>query len=949
MAIPGGTDAVAPGDHHRLHDLIAASPSPRIAAITIEDLFDAQPGLAERVDSDPGLAKALVAVLSYSRFFSRLCRRDPRSIEVLANLDKRVDLEAMTGGEGHPQGVWNKGGSVGETSNHAIADWKNLEMLRIAARDLLGLDDFETVAASISDVAIQVIASLWDRSGLEEVCIVGMGKLGGKELNYSSDIDIILVGEGVEPTDPALSHMLAEMRSCWRIDLGLRPEGRAGALVRPLDAYLAYWERWAQPWEFQALLKATPIAGEEQLSKRFIEAVEQTLWGRAWRAEDIHQLRVMKQRYQTRIRPLFQPLHGEDWASIAGLDIKHGPGGIRDVEFAVQLLQLVHGRADPSLRTPNTLKALEELAGGGYVSSEDAESLKREYKFLRTVEHRLQLVEMAQVHTLPSDKEALVSLAKSLGKQDTPQKKAITSLVEEIQGRLAATRMVHERLWYRPLLDAFSITQPTASQVTSSSMSNKASLSMPLSKLTDRLVAFGFSDTERTKQALLELTKGFSRSSRLLQQMLALLLEWLSVAPDPDLGLIGLRRLGYDDHARGRMEEVFRDSPEAARRLCQLLGTSKTLMETITKEPDIISELADDSMLIPTHGSSVEELSATAKAAMQLHAQTTKKRATLRRWYHREVARIAMADILGLSDLRTTGESLANLAEATIQAALSETGADESLALIALGRFAGKELSYASDVDVVLVGLSDSDEGQEQAERFIKFIGADTEGPEIITLDLDLRPEGRAGPLVRSMSSYRAYLQRWALTWERQAWLRARPLATNGMDEALLVELKELSEEFVWNRPFGEEEVREIRRMKARVEHERIPARENPEFHLKLGKGALTDIEWTVQLLQLLSGVRSPSTMEALESLVGKGTLDVSEAEALANSYSFCEMVRNRRYLMLARREDYLPASPDELSKLARSLERTSGQLREEYKRVTRRALAVVERRFWGR
>jgi len=915
------TDAAVPGDHHRLNALIAASPSPYTAAVTIEDLFEARPNLAERVDNDPMLAEALVAVLAYSRYFSRLCRRDPRAIEVLANLDEQVSIADMA--------EWN---------DLDMAEWKDLEMLRIAARDLLGLDPFERIAASISEVAVAVATFFWERSGLEGLCIVGMGKLGGKELNYSSDIDIVLVGEGVEPTDPALSRMLQEMRTCWRVDLGLRPEGRAGALVRPLDAYLAYWERWAQPWEFQALLKAVPIAGDERLGKRFAEAVEQVLWGRTLRAEDIHQIRVMKQRYHSRSRSLLRPSQSGDEIDIAGLDIKHGAGGIRDIEFAVQLLQLVHGKADPSLRTPNTLKALEELASGGYVSREDASSLDRDYKFLRTIEHRLQLVEMAQVHTLPLDKGSLACLAKSLGKQDTPQEKAIVSFSEELQVRLAATRMVHERLWYRPLLDAFAINQPSSPQA------------MSTLKAIDRLVAFGFSDTERTRQALIELTRGFSRSSRLLQQMLTLLLEWLSIAPDPDLGLIGLRRLTHDDHARGRMEEVFRESPEAARRLCQILGTSKIILETILREPDIISDLADDSMLIPSYASSTEELAAMAKAAMQLHTQADKRRTTLRRWYRREVARVAIADVLGLVDLRKTGESLANLAEATIEAALSEVGAGESLGLIAMGRFAGKELSYASDVDIVMVALSDAEERQSRAvvegERFVKFMGADREGPAILPLDFDLRPEGRAGPLVRSISSYRAYLHRWALTWERQAWLRARPLAVNGVSPE---ELKEIYEEFVWGKPFGEEEVREIRRMKARVEHERIPARENPEFHLKLGKGSLADIEWTVQLLQLLSGVRSPSTMGALESLVAKGTLEVYEAEALANSYSFCEMVRNRRYLILGRKEDYLPSKPDDLSKLAKSLERTSGQLREEYKRVTRRALAVVERRFWGR
>jgi glutamate-ammonia-ligase adenylyltransferase len=270
---------------------------------------------------------------------------------------------------------------------------------------------------------------------------------------------------------------------------------------------------------------------------------------------------------------------------------------------------------------------------------------------------------------------------------------------------------------------------------------------------------------------------------------------------------------------------------------------------------------------------------------------------------------------------------------------------------VALGRFAGEELSYASDLDVVFVHeaatAAERAEAQRLAVGVLRFVGGATGAQRIYAVDTNLRPEGRDGPLTRSLDGYTTYFARWAHVWERQAMARARPVAG---DPALGERFAAVVEEAVWGRPFTADDEREVRRLKARIERERIPAGEDPEFHLKLGRGSLSDIEWTAQLLQLRTGVRAPGTISALAALHDEGVLAAGDAEVLATAYRFCERARNRWYLVGAAPPsvDALPQRPDALNRLARSLGTSPHALRADYRRVTRRARHVVERLFYG-
>ena len=878
-----GSDALA--------DAIERSAAPHQLAIVMQQLEEARPAWGSRVAEEPSLRDAVVAVAGASRFLTRLLLTDERAMEVLADLERPVP------------------------TLDDLARWKSLELLRIAARDLTGVDQLVPVVEQLSDLAEAVLQRAVEAAGATDLAVIGMGKLGGRELNYASDVDVMFVGEG------DAKGVMDVARTCFRIDADLRPEGRDGPLTRSLESYVAYWDRWARPWEFQALLKARPVAGDPGLGAAFDAAASERVWNRPFGADELREVRTLKARAEGEVAR----------KGLTDRELKRGWGGIRDVEFSVQLLQLVHGRHDPALRTRDTLSALAELGTAGYVAEVDADALAAAYRFLRTVEHRLQLVEGEQVHALPIDTEARTRLARVLGHRDRADASALEQFETELRHHQATARSIHERLFFRPLLEAFAGDAAT----------------MPLEAAEARSSAFGFRDADRTRQALRELTGGLTRTSRLMQQMLPLLLAWLSESPDPDLGLLGLRALAGNQHRAAPLVATFRESPEAARRLTTLLGTSRLFIEGFEHQPELIADLAAEAALATPPR---KELVKRAASATAWRTDPEEAARGLQRLRRTETIRTAARDVLGLDDVEATAGALTGLAEATLEATLAAIDPDLPLAVVAMGRFGGAELSYASDLDVMLVYDGPSNRevavAERAAEELMRLMKGATPANRVYLLDADLRPEGRQGPLARSLDGYRTYYERWAQTWERQALVRARPAAG---DEAVGRRFMELVDAYVWRPPLTEDHVREIRRMKARIERERIPAGDDPQFHLKLGRGSLSDVEWTAQLLQLQHGVRSTGTMEALRALTDEGVLGADDADVLAESYRFCERTRNRWFLVKGAQGDALPTHADQLDKLARSVDMNPAELRNEYRRVTRRARQVMERLFYGR
>ncbi|MFQ5522778.1 MAG: bifunctional [glutamine synthetase] adenylyltransferase/[glutamine synthetase]-adenylyl-L-tyrosine phosphorylase [Acidimicrobiia bacterium] len=816
-------------------------------------------------------------------------------------------------------------------------------LVDIAGRDLAGLVDLATATSLLSDAVDVLVAHTLD-AAVEAVserhplaprvplAIIAMGKWGARELNYYSDIDLLFVHQPVpggeaESREAALaiaSKLLSLLTSPTfdgpglRVDAGLRPEGSAGPLSRSLDGYASYYERWGEGWELQALLKSRPAAGDAALGRSFSELTEGIVWERGLDSEALRNVRLIKAQAEEVAPPS---------------DIKRSRGGIRDIEFSVQLLQLVHGRFDPDLRVAATLDAIDALERHGYIDGEEADKLAEAYRFLRHIEHRLQLWDLRQTHRLPSSPQARERLARTLGFVANP--------LEEFEVHLAEVRSqardLHERLYFRPILDSLAGV-PTAR--------------LDAEAATLRLEALGFADVAGATKAVEELTAGLSRKSRVMHQMLPLMLDWLSVSPDPDLGLHQLRLLlaGTPDHAA--LVTLLQTNPLAAERLCRLLGTGRLLGDLMDRIPEFIPRLADDTLL-----KEIRDLDAETQRLIGLldsRDDPDAKLGTLRRFVRRRRLRIAARDVLGEAETEATLRALADTADAAVTGALHAlTGnGSENFGVVAVGKWGGREMSYGSDIDLFYV--YDDDQHRERAltlaTGLARMLSEPSHHGEGLQLDTDLRPEGKSGPLARSLDSYRRYYREWAEPWELLALVKARPAAG---DPHLLKAFTEMTGSLLWQPKLPESMVWEIRRIKARVESERIGPGEDPDYHLKLGPGGLTDVEFVTQLLQLTHGGRDPSlratpTLEALDRLLEAGILEERDHRALREAYEFCTRVRLRLHLQFGRAVDSLPTDPRSAARIAASLgfDRT-GELREQYRKLTRRARRSFEALFY--
>lgn len=806
-------------------------------------------------------------------------------------------------------------------------------LIRVAADDMAGEIDVSRGGRLLSDMADELVASIVGEvadADCPPLAVMALGKWGGRELNYWSDIDMIFVFDGGAAESTAANRAAASILRrlgdngpegvVLHADADLRPEGTRGPLARSVDAYRAYYDRWAEPWEFQALLKVRPAAGDPGVGARFMELVEEVLWPETINPDSIRSLRTLKARVEETADPG---------------DLKRGPGGIRDIEFAIQMLQLVHGRFDPELRRTTTLDLLEALVEGGYVAAEDADKLSAAYRWLRAAEHRIQLWDLRQTHVLPTLKEDRDRLARAMGYRDTPVSTARDGFEKDLVVHRSTVRKIHEDLYFRPLLEAFGATPATG-------LSREGA--------ERRLEALGFRDIAGAARTFETLTAGLSRRSRLMQQMLPLILDWLADSPDPDLGLDQLRLLAakVPDHAE--LITTLHDRPVVGERLAYLLGSSRLLGHYLDRIPEFVPRLGDDRALTELRGP--PELEARLRHRLEARPDPGDKVGTLRRFARRHFLRVAARDLLGMADVDRAMADLSAGADAAVSAAAAVAEGETSFAVIAMGRWGGSELSYGSDLDLMYVfdEPMTPDRAQEIATRLRHLLATPAQDGVAWELDADLRPEGRSGPLVRSLASYRAYYERWAQTWEYQALIKARPVAG---DPDLGAAFIEVITPYVWRDPFPVTATLEIRQMKARVEKQRIPAGENPDFHLKLGPGGLVDIEFLVQLLQLRHGgahprLRTPSTLDAIVALHQIEALSTSQAEDLTAAYRFCTHVRNRLYLQVGRQIDYLPSEPADEWRLALSLGyQRRGDLREDYRRLTRRARRIFEDEFY--
>ncbi|MCT9087987.1 bifunctional [glutamine synthetase] adenylyltransferase/[glutamine synthetase]-adenylyl-L-tyrosine phosphorylase [Streptomyces sp. ASQP_92] len=952
-----------------LLDALGATADPDLALLGLVRVVEAQDAderraLLDTLATAKPLRDRLLGVLGASEALGDHLARHPHDWHALVTYEA-ADL--------HPGVAEFERGLAGATDPVSLRIAYRRCLLAIAARDVCGTTDVAEAAAELADLATATLRAALAIARAEapadaaqcRLAVIAMGKCGGHELNYVSDVDVIFVAEPADGFDEGKAMQAAGrlaahlMRICsettvegviWPVDANLRPEGRNGPLVRTLSSHLAYYQRWAKTWEFQALLKARPVAGDPELGRAYVEAVSPLVWQAAERDNFVADVQKMRRRVVDNIP-----------AAQVERELKLGPGGLRDVEFAVQLLQLVHGRSDATLHSGTTLDALAALAAGGYVGRADAAQLDAAYRFLRAMEHRIQLYRLRRTHLVPEDEADLRRLGRSLGLRTEP----VVSLNKEWKRHASVVRRLHEKLFYRPLLDAVAQLAPGETRLSARAAAH-------------RLEALGYADPAAALRHLEALSSGVSRKAAIQRTLLPVLLGWFADSADPDAGLLGFRKVS---DALGKTPwylRLLRDEGAAAENLARVLSAGRLAPDLLLRAPEAVAILGDPDGLVPRGRAHLEqEVLAAVGRAESAEGAVAAARGVRRR----ELFRTAAGDLIGSYGTEDSpaeedpgalvdrvGNAVTDLNAATIAGALRAAVRAEwgetlptRFTVIGMGRFGGHELSYGSDADVLFVhepreGV-DEQEAARAAGRVVaemrRLLQLPTADPPLL-IDADLRPEGKSGPMARTLGSYEAYYRRWSLVWESQALLRAEVMAGDAELGARFIELIDPLRYPVGG--LNDDAVREIRRLKARMESERMPRGADPTLHTKLGRGGLSDVEWTVQLLQMrhgweLPGLRTTRTRTALAAAHAAGLLDAEAASILDEAWVLATRVRNGVMLVRGRAGDTFPSDGRELAAVGRYLGYEPGHvgdMLEDYRRLTRRARGVVEELFYG-
>jgi [glutamine synthetase] adenylyltransferase / [glutamine synthetase]-adenylyl-L-tyrosine phosphorylase len=870
------------------------APNPELARVAISRLGEvpAVRALLER----PDILGPAARLLGFSSAAADFFLAHPREMESLAHIRLRSlgDLTAEVGAD-----VAALGPGAG------IRRFRRRATYRIAARDLSG-GAVEEVMAELSDVAEACLRAATDASGAD-LAVIGMGKLGGRELNYSSDVDVLFLHAdvGAEAQEAAsrgaagVIELLSESTEegvALRVDVSLRPEGRAGPLSRSIDSMLEYYGRFAKTWERQALLKARPVAGDMDLGRIFIDEVADHVYPAVLPAAVVEEVRGTKARVEEHVRAL-----GKE-----AVEVKRGRGGIRDVEFAVQLLQLVHGRGHRRLRHTGTLAALQAMAEQGLVGPEDALSLAHSYRFLRRLEHRLQMVRDQRTHELPRDPASLGPLARSVGLAGADRLRA------EYLRHTDNVRTLHERLFYRPLLEAVA-----------SSPAPRAGEDRQAAE--EVLLGLGFADPRRAYDTFVSLVQPTTRLGKVLDLLFPVVAPALAFAAVPDAALLRFARVAEAIRGDDGLAAGLGERPDAARRLAVLVAVSSAFSDMLVNRPSLVTALYEPS------SPDVPLFHEDAQA---------------------ELVRVAGAHAAGDLRVPDTGRRLAMLADGVVARAMAEQQLPFPMAVIGLGRLGAEELTFASDLDLMFVyegeGAGTFEVAGRAAERVLEAIREQGWQP-----DVDVRPEGRSGPLARSIGSYLEYWQGWAETWERQTLLRARLV---GGDETLGRRFMMNAADVAYGPSVTFEQVAAIRRMRVRMEEERVRPRDARRLHFKLGYGSLADVQFAVELELMRHGgdhpsIRRTNTLEAIDALEAEGLIEEEVARSLSEAYVFLLTVKAALELERLVPSGALPPAPEDQAALARRLgyeERARQSFLDDYRRLTRLARMAMERIFYG-
>ena len=858
--------------------------------------------------------------------------------------------------------------------------YKRRETLRIGLRDLLKVADVETTTLELSNLAEAALQHCYeigrDRmmqpkfgTPLNEegtapcrFAIIGMGKLGGYELNFSSDIDLIFVYSDDARTDMGIDNSEYFSRFCefiikamseitpegyvFRVDIRLRPESSAGVIIRSMESYESYYEGWGDLWERQALIKARPVAGDMAFGEEFIRMIQPFVYQRYLDGVTLTEIKADIRRTKARIE---ERLVSE--GATLEKHVKLGPGGIRDIEFTVQCLQMIHGATRKALCSHNTLEALAALKASALLDAEDADGLMAAYRFLRTVENCIQIEADQQRYLIPEKETEERELARRVGYPHTAETDALETFREAYRVHTEQVRAVFQKI-----------------TTTSIQLEDGLDIAVLLSEedpqqLQNFLSTFRFENVRNAQRLLRQLANGgdgiqFSPSVRRTFFKLApTLLNVLRDSPNPDMALRYLSAFTDKVGARSSYYTMFAEKPSTLEALTRVCGSSLYLADMLIASPELF-----DLLTVPTLIERSKTLAEKQTEALAVVAAATEGRtlSMLRRYKNDEIWRIALRNILGNATLPDTTQELSDVAEATLQAIypeieaelreahgtpLAPDGTPVTFAIIAMGKFGGRELNFSSDLDVMYVYSADGEttQGMPNVEYF-SAVGLELvnrlagDGVSIYEVDLRLRPHGAGGAIALPLAGYRNYYENTAEVWERQALTRARVVA--GDIEHLGNRFLEIAHAFCYSDTLTSEEIAKIVHTRQRKEAQatrRPSARRRrgskartSTLNVKSGYGGLVDIEFVVQTLQLVHGggepsVRVQNTPLAIERLHTMGVLTETQRDGLAEAYQFLRGVENALRIVHDRALDALPKNRAELGQLARRLGYTDG------------------------
>ncbi|HEY3449470.1 MAG TPA: bifunctional [glutamate--ammonia ligase]-adenylyl-L-tyrosine phosphorylase/[glutamate--ammonia-ligase] adenylyltransferase [Myxococcales bacterium] len=835
----------------------------------------------------------------------------------------------------------------------ALRQYRGRESVRLAARQLASLATVPETSAEMARLAEAclhgALGALAPSPACEGFCVLGMGKLGGGELNFSSDVDLVFVhadgADGVRWTRVAerLVKVIGEPTNegvAFRVDMGLRPEGRGGPLVVSAEAMERYYESFGRTWERAALLKARPVAGDLPLGARVLASLEPFVWRRSVDAAAIEEMRSLKRRVEER-------------AVARGDDVKLGPGGIREVEFFVQALQLLHGGRLAAMRERSTLGALRHALVAGLVSVPDHDALAGAYLFLRRVEDRLQMAEELRTHRLPEDPAALDRLAKGLGFA------GVEAFRAELQAHRARVGSIFSDLLH---VSGVRPSPPDASLALACDPD-----ALP-GRRAEALARKGFADPAAALATLERLARrpGSPFGRRGAAPPLALsLLAGCSASPDPDLALLHLGELFAPLRAPAAFHELLDRNPPTVRLLTTLFGTSDFLSKEFIRHPELLDSLVRSDAAAVRR--SRAELAAILAERVDPAQPAERRLGALRRFKGEEVLRIGLHDVAGDLEVEEVLEELTALADVLVgeclriawEPVVERWGRPRSrFAVVGLGSLGGSELGYHSDVDLLFVyeGPGESEGGRSGhgshaelfsrlAQRLLSNLSMQLGEGVLYRTDVRLRPSGNEGMLVVSLPSLSSHHER-SEPWERQALTRARFVAG---DASLFERVdREVLQPLVL-RPVSDPRAlaAEIARVRGRMESElsgERGGRPNP----KLGRGGLADIEFCAQYLQLVHRLREPNTLRALRALRAAGALPQSEAAVLERAWRFLRRLELALRIVHDFPLQQLPEPGRALDALARRMGGYSGsrpgeRLREDYDAATSEVRGAYE------